>query len=137
MASADADAIAPDATGGTIAGGSAESGQLGDEAGGVGADPGDEVVPRPGLVALKSDDLAVLREGHGVVALGDGDDAWCVFLLQAVKRRVDQAQPLVRVLVGDRHDACRLRRRCAGPPAAGYPESRRPGKGLKDQDARR
>src|ERR1022692_2965486 len=111
---------------------SAGSGQLGDEPGGVnGADPGDEVVSGPGAVALDRDGLAALREADRVAALGDVDEAGRLLLLQAVERRVDEPELLMRVLVGDGDDACELRRRRAGPPT-GSPDSRRPGEGLED-----
>src|ERR1022692_2396380 len=117
---------------GPSAWGSAGSGQLRDEPGGVnGADPGDEVVSGPGPVALDRDGLAALREADRVAALGDVDEAGRVLLLQAVERRVDEPELLMRVLVGDGDDACELRRRRAGPPA-GSPDSRRPGEGLED-----
>jgi len=57
-----------------------------------------------------------------------------VFLLEVVQRWVDQAESLVRVLVGDRDDAGELGRRRAGAPA-GSPGSRRAGIGLEAEDA--
>ncbi len=94
---------------------SAGSGQLGDEPGGInGADLGDEVGSGPGLVALNCDDLAALREADRVAALGNVDDAGCSLLLQTVERWVDEPEPGVRVLVGERDDPGELRCRCAG-----------------------
>jgi hypothetical protein len=102
--------------------GSAGSGQLGDEPGRInGADPGDEVVSGPGPVTLDRDGLAALREADRVAALGDVDKAGRVLLLQAVERRVDEPELLMRVLIGDGDDAGELRCRAAG--AAG-PRSR-------------
>src|ERR1017187_3186259 len=107
--------------------GSAGSGQLGDEPGGVdGADPGDEVESGPGAVALDRDGLAALREADRVAALGDVDEAGRVLLLQAVERRVDEPELLMRVLVGDGDDACELRCRAAGAPVRD-PLTGRPG----------
>ena len=109
--------------------GSAGSGELGDEPGGVnGADPGDEVVSGPGPVALDRDGLAALGEADRVAALGDVGEAGRVLLLQAVERRVDEPELLMRVLVGDGDDAGELRRRAAGAagrePPPGRPGSR-------------
>ena len=66
-----------------------------------------------------------------VVALDDVDDSGCVFLFQAVEHRVDQAEPCVQGLVGDRDEAREVRCATLVPPAGSQP-----GVPLKDSKMR-
>src|ERR1700733_575092 len=108
-------------------------GQLGYEAGGVyGAGARDQVIAGAGPVSADGEGPAVLRERHGVAALGDVDDAGSACRLEPVQRRVDQPETMARVLAGDRDDACELRGCFAGPPGR-VPAGRRPREGVVDE----
>ena len=79
-----------------------------------GAQSAGHVVAGDSPEARHGERLPLLGEGHRVVASGDVHDSGRVLPGQLVQRRVEQAQPVVRELVGDGDNTGELRRGLTG-----------------------